>query len=82
MCQQQDTLVLDKTNIYLWDSMSNDWVYDQYIDYEYDKDLNQTESICNYRSNPEINKWQAYWRYVYAYDAEGNRTDAFYYYWD
>ena len=83
LCSQQPAdVVLNLTYIDQWDSDINDWVRNQRLDYSYDENLNQTEGICYYQPDAQTNDWIAYWRFVSAFDGDGNRTEIYYYYWD
>ncbi len=41
-CQQDNVIVLDSTYMYLWDSNTNDWVWDGCRFYTYDANRNNT----------------------------------------
>ena len=80
-CQQDDTIVLDSTYSYKWDSQFNEWLVDSRWIYEYDVNGRKTEEI-SHNWEPETNEWVGIYRWVRAYDANGNGTEIIEYNWD
>ena len=67
-CQQSDTIVLDSTYSYRWDTVTSDWVFYDYYLFSYDASGNQTRMIVY----SESDQWGVYYsRRDYTYDANG-----------